>query len=202
MADEATDQGIHDTLLLYYYGLNPNWAIAVIATFLFICVTIAHLVLLFCKRAWLFIPLVIGALCSSYSSRSIQHSPYLWKPPVMADRSLVEFLAYAFRAQGLHEKHLNPSTYVTSSTLIIIAPAFISASLYQLLAHIMLANGRGQSGLIVKAGLGVGFGALDVLSFALQAVGKLFDKFGRRCLSLLFKSQTFTFISLYRRRPE
>jgi RTA1 like protein len=84
----------------------------------------------------------------------------------------VEVLGYGFRASGLHEEYSNPSTYVTSTTLIIVAPAFVAATLYQHLAHVILASGRGSSSLILKLGLGVGFGALDVLAYALQAAGK------------------------------
>jgi RTA1 like protein len=84
----------------------------------------------------------------------------------------VEVLGYSFRAKALREDFPNQSTYVTSSTLTILAPAFIAASLYQLLAHVVLANGRGGSKLILKLSLGLGLGALDVLSYALQAAGK------------------------------
>lgn len=54
----------------------------------------------------------------------------------------------------------------------IIAPAFIQASLYQLLVHIHQANGNGGSYMKMKLGLGLGFGALDLLAYALQAAGK------------------------------
>jgi hypothetical protein len=61
----------------------------------------------------------------------------------------------------------------------IVAPAFISASLYQLLAHIVIASGEGgggigagRSNMMVKMGLGFGFGALDLLGYALQAAGE------------------------------
>lgn len=60
-----------------------------------------------------------------------------------------------------------------SSTLITLAPMFIAATLYQLLAHIALANGRaGSREVMLKLGLGFGFGALDILAFTLQTVGK------------------------------
>jgi RTA1 like protein len=93
---------------------------------------------------------------------------------------LGETIGYAFRAAGLRQDLPNPSTYISSSTFIIIAPAFIAATLYQLLAHIIIANGRAGSRLSVKLGLGLGFGALDVLSYALQAAGKLSSSFTMR----------------------
>jgi hypothetical protein len=65
---------------------------------------------------------------------------------------------------------------MTSSTLIVVAPAFVAASLYQLLAHIILGSGSdgvlGGSKLMTKLALGCGFGALDLLGFALQAAGE------------------------------
>lgn len=93
------------------------------------------------------------------------------REPILTAAS-VEVVGYAFRATGLHEDTPDPSTYVISSILITIAPGFIAASLYQLLAHIILANGRGRTQLITKLGLGFGFGALDVLGYVLQAAGK------------------------------
>lgn len=60
-----TEQDISKLLILYYYGINPSWALAVIATFLFTCVTLVHMILLFFKRAWFVIPLMTGSLCKS-----------------------------------------------------------------------------------------------------------------------------------------
>lgn len=97
--------------------------------------------------------------------------------------TLVEVVGYGFRAVGLHENIPEPSTYVISGTLITLAPAAIAASLYQLLAHIILANGRGHTELIMKLGLGLGFGALDVLGYILQAAGK--STYVVRCMLLL-----------------
>ena len=113
--------------------------------------------------------------------------------PILTATS-VEVVGYGFRATGLHEAIPNPSTYVTSSTLITLAPGFIAASLYQLLAHIILANGRGRTQLITKLGLGIGFGALDVLGYALQAAGK--STYKVRCMILLLADVQTTFCHL------
>jgi hypothetical protein len=66
MADDGGNQLVMDWLILYQYGVKPFWALAVIATFLFACITLVHLGLLFLKRRWFVIPLVIGALCKSH----------------------------------------------------------------------------------------------------------------------------------------
>ncbi|ERF71771.1 hypothetical protein EPUS_01686 [Endocarpon pusillum Z07020] len=143
MAGELT---YRDIMMLWYYGVKPSWVIAVVATFLFSCTTLVHLLILFRQQAFFAFPLLAG--------------------------SLFEVVGYGFRAAGLHEDIPDPSTYVTYSTLITLAPGFIAASLYQLLAHIILANGRGgRTQLITKLGLGCGFGILDVLGYALQAAG-------------------------------
>ena len=93
----------------------------------------------------------------------------------------VETTGYGFRAAGLREDLPNLSTYVTSSTLVIIAPAFIAASIYQIFARIAFVSGRGTSNrLILKLGLGLGLGALDILSYALQAAGKQASCFSLR----------------------
>jgi RTA1 like protein len=73
----------------------------------------------------------------------------------------------------MHERPWpTPSSYVTSVTFIILAPAFVMASLYQLLAHVILANGRGSSSLVTKAALGCGFAVLDIVGYAVQAAGE------------------------------
>jgi hypothetical protein len=64
MAQSDLDK-YRDTMLFWYYGLAASWALAVVATFLFACTTLAHLILLFIKRSWFMIPLIIGALCES-----------------------------------------------------------------------------------------------------------------------------------------
>lgn len=178
MANEMSETEYYDWLRLYYYGVKPQWALAVVATFLFTCATLVHLVLLYFQRAWFLIPLIIGCLCMClyllYHSATLRSSRISIRdsPDFPLTSPSVEVIGYAFRAAGLHEKVPNASTFVTSSTLIIIAPAFIAASLYQLLAHIIAANGRGGPKLMTKLGLGFGFGALDVLAYALQAAGK------------------------------
>jgi hypothetical protein len=61
------DQDYRTWLRLYFYGTNPQWAIAAVATFVFSIMTILHLGLLCFKRAWFLIPLIIGCLCTSYT---------------------------------------------------------------------------------------------------------------------------------------
>lgn len=174
MAGELT---YRDIMMLWYYGVKPIWVTAVVATFLFSCATLIHLVILFRQQAFFAFPLIAGSLCTS-SHKQILFVTLRWEPifcklmkPILTTTS-VEVVGYGFRATGLHEDIPNPSTYVTYSTLITLAPGFIAASLYQLLAHIILANGHGRTQLITKLGLGCGFAILDVLGYALQAAGK------------------------------
>lgn len=166
-----TTQELHDYLDPYYYGIRASWALAVAIAFLFACVTLAHLVLLLLRRAWFLIPLAIGALGTSLFQRLTRKLRKIFQSSLTF--LSVETTGYGFRAEGLREVVPKPSTYVTSSTLIIIAPAFMTASLYQLLARMALVSGRATSKrLALKLGLGFGLGALDVLSYALQAAGK------------------------------
>jgi hypothetical protein len=73
MANLLSLEDTKDFYNLYYYGVKPSWALAVVTTFLFTCVTLVHLVLLFFKRSWFLIPLIIGALCTSNPETSTQN---------------------------------------------------------------------------------------------------------------------------------
>ncbi len=170
----SSEQEYREYVHPYYYGIKASWALAVAATFLFACVTVTHLVLLCLKRAWFLIPLLFGALCAFHCKEGFIRSlpAHLPQHIRLLTLSSVETIGYAFRAAGVQQNVPNPTTYVTSSTFIIIAPAFVAASLYQLLAHIIVANGRGGSKIVLKLGTGLGFAALDILSYALQAAGK------------------------------
>jgi len=59
----SAEQEYRDWLRLYFYGTNPQWAIAAVATFLFSVITIVHLGLLLLKRAWFLLPLINACLC-------------------------------------------------------------------------------------------------------------------------------------------
>jgi hypothetical protein len=74
MANLLSLEDTKDVYNLYYYGVKPSWALAVVTTFLFTCVTLVHLILLFYKRSWFLIPLIIGALCMSQSLKHAHKS--------------------------------------------------------------------------------------------------------------------------------
>lgn len=217
MSTTLTQEETKAYLHLYYYGRGPSWALAVAATFLFACVTLVHFTKLCFKRTWFIIPLLTGALRTSHFPvhslirQKLIRDWFLFFPSHVQRLSWfnlhvltfpskpVELLGYAFRAHGLRENFPREITYVRYSTLIVIAPALIAATLYQLLASLIIVNGTGGlSPWILRLSFGAGFGVLDVISYTLQAVGKstLYYHPGFMRLRLLSDREDFTFASL------
>ncbi|KAJ5278890.1 hypothetical protein N7478_004262 [Penicillium angulare] len=130
--------------VFYYY--NPSTAAAVIFLVLFGISAVLHTYQLFRTRTWLMIPFLLGAYMETigYIGRllSAQQAPDFTKGP-----------------------------YIIQSLLILIAPAFLAASIYMLLGRIIRMIEAEKYALIRVSWMTKIFVAGDVLSFLMQASG-------------------------------
>ncbi|KAL4793106.1 RTA1 like protein-domain-containing protein [Aspergillus venezuelensis] len=130
--------------VFYYYA--PSGAAGGIFTALFGICTILHIYQLFRTRTWFMIPFTIGAAleCIGYVGRllSSTETPDFTKGP-----------------------------YVMQSALILIAPAFLAASIYMTLGRIIAMLDAERCSVIPLRFLTKIFVAGDVLSFLMQASG-------------------------------
>ncbi|KAJ9353633.1 RTA1 like protein-domain-containing protein [Paecilomyces variotii] len=128
------------------YQYNPSIAAAVIFVILFLSATLLHTFYLFRTRTWFFIPFVIGGYFES-----------------------IGYIGRAISSQQSPNWTLGP--YVTQSTLLLIAPALFSASIYMELGRIIVLVGGERHSLIRVSWLTKIFVSGDVLSFLMQASG-------------------------------
>ncbi|KAL4953571.1 RTA1 like protein-domain-containing protein [Aspergillus filifer] len=130
--------------VFYYYA--PSGAAGGIFTALFGICTLLHIYQLFRTRTWFMIPFTIGAAleCIGYVGRllSSTETPNFTKGP-----------------------------YVMQSALILIAPAFLAASIYMTLGRIIAMLHAERCSVIPLRFLTKIFVAGDVLSFLMQASG-------------------------------
>lgn len=130
------------TYVLYHY--TPSLPAAAIFCALFAIGTIAHLYFVFRLHARYFIPFVIGCIfeCVGYAGRAWSHSnPTLLSP------------------------------YIMQSLLILVAPAFLAASIYMVLGRIIRLLESSHHSVIAPKWLTKIFVIGDVLSFLVQGSG-------------------------------
>ncbi|OQE29476.1 hypothetical protein PENSTE_c002G08784 [Penicillium steckii] len=128
----------------YYY--TPSTAAAAIFTVLFGLSSIMHFYQLIRTRTWFMIPFLIGGL--------------------------LETVGYIGRLlSSLEAPDFTQGPYVMQSALILIAPAFLAASIYMTLGRIIQMLDAEQSSVIKLRWLTTIFVAGDVLSFLMQASG-------------------------------
>ncbi|KAJ5586888.1 uncharacterized protein N7459_002653 [Penicillium hispanicum] len=129
----------------YYYA--PSTAAATIFVVLFGLSTLVHSYQLLRTRTWFMIPFLIGGI--------------------------FETIGYIGRLlSSLETTTYTEGPYVMQSTLILIAPAFLAASVYMTLGRIIRMLDAERSSLIKLKWLTKIFVAGDVLSFLMQASGK------------------------------
>ncbi|KAJ5806815.1 hypothetical protein N7474_010407 [Penicillium riverlandense] len=128
----------------YYY--DPSSAAAGIFTALFGLSSLMHLYQLVRTRTWFMIPFVIGGI--------------------------LETVGYVGRLLSSHEApDFTQGPYVIQSALILIAPAFLAASIYMTLGRIIFMIDAEKCSLIKLKWLTKIFVTGDVLSFLMQASG-------------------------------
>ncbi|KAJ5233665.1 uncharacterized protein N7469_005431 [Penicillium citrinum] len=128
----------------YYY--TPSTAAAAIFTVLFGLSSIMHFYQLIRTRTWFMIPFLIGGL--------------------------LETVGYIGRLlSSIEAPDFTKGPYIMQSALILIAPAFLAASIYMTLGRIIQMLDAEQSSVIKLRWLTKIFVAGDVLSFLMQASG-------------------------------
>ncbi|KAJ5890824.1 uncharacterized protein N7473_007052 [Penicillium subrubescens] len=130
--------------IFYYY--TPSTAAAVIFTVLFGLSSLLHFYQLVRTRTWFMIPFLVGAILETIG--------YI-------GRLLASFEAPDF----------TKGPYIMQSALILIAPAFLAASIYMTLGRIIYMLEAEKLSIIRVGWLTKTFVAGDVLSFLMQASG-------------------------------
>ncbi|KAJ5638831.1 RTA1-domain-containing protein [Penicillium herquei] len=129
-----------------YYYYNPSEAAACIFVVLFGLSTLMHFYQLVRTRTWFMIPFLIGGI--------------------------LETIGYVGRLlSGIQAPDFTEGPYVIQSTLILIAPAFLAASIYMTLGRIIVMVDAEKLAVIKFKWLTAIFVCGDVLSFLMQASG-------------------------------
>ncbi|KAJ5715765.1 uncharacterized protein N7483_012946 [Penicillium malachiteum] len=129
-----------------YYYYNPSEAAACIFVVLFGLSALMHFYQLIRTRTWFMIPFLIGGI--------------------------LETIGYVGRLlSGIQAPDFTEGPYVIQSTLILIAPAFLAASIYMTLGRIILMVEAEKLAVIKFKWLTAIFVCGDVLSFLMQASG-------------------------------
>ncbi|KAK7416629.1 hypothetical protein QQX98_005100 [Neonectria punicea] len=130
-----------------FYRYEPSLGAAVVFTIIFVVTTILHTFQMIKTKTWYLIAFVLGGAC--------------------------EILGFIGRAIGANEEAgcwtLPP--YILQSTFILIGPALMAASIYMVLARIIVLTDGQQYALIKRRFLTKIFVAGDVLALILQAQG-------------------------------
>lgn len=136
----------------------------VIFVVLFSLTTFYHTWKLIRTRTWYFIPFVIGGFCKSLLISKYKIHTHT--------TSLVEFIGYIGRAMSSQESpNWTVGPYVMQSLLLLLAPAFFAASIYMILARIILLTDGNSHSIIKLRWVTKVFVAGDVLSFLAQSSG-------------------------------
>ncbi|KAJ5106460.1 hypothetical protein N7456_003135 [Penicillium angulare] len=130
--------------VFYYY--NPSTAAAVIFLVLFGISALLHSYQLFRTRTWLMIPFLLGAYMET-----------------------IGYIGRLLSAQQAPD--FTQSPYIMQSLLLLIAPAFLAASIYMILGRIIRMIEAEKAALIRVSWMTKIFVAGDVLSFLMQASG-------------------------------
>ncbi|KAL1845228.1 hypothetical protein VTK73DRAFT_833 [Phialemonium thermophilum] len=127
-----------------FYRYKPSIVAAALFTVLFFLSAIHHTIVLVRRRAWYFIPFLIGCLFEAVG--------YIGR--IMSSNESPDFT-------------LGP--YIIQSLLILLAPALFAASIYMLLGRTVLLLDAPQHSLIRPRFMTKVFVAGDVLSFLVQS---------------------------------
>jgi len=134
-----------------YYAYAPSTDAAIIAACLFALSTLIHTYQLLRTRVWFFVPIFIGGCFEVFGFicryKNAQETPY-W------DRM----------------------TFQVMTLGILLAPTFFAASIYMEFGRVMLLAGGDHKSFIRRKFLTPIFVVGDILSFAIQAIGMLYQR--------------------------
>lgn len=155
MAEKA---GFHYEL----YRYSPSLPAAIIFCTLFAIGVFIHTFFVVKLRARYFIPFIIGCLCKSLLF-SISSLPIL-------TRVLGECIGYAGRAWS-HSSPTQLSPFIMQSLLLLVAPAFLAATIYMILGRMIRFLRAEKQSIVPVKWLTKIFVMGDVLSFLVQGSG-------------------------------
>ncbi|KAK4957455.1 hypothetical protein LTR10_005418 [Elasticomyces elasticus] len=129
-----------------YYNYNPSIAASCIFAVLFGISTIWHLGLLWQKRLWYFIPVIVGGIFefAGYVARAVSHT------------------------QAVHQTE---APFVIQIIVLLVAPILFSASIYMVLGRIIVTMQAQHYSMIKTKWLTAVFVTSDVICFLIQAAG-------------------------------
>ncbi|KAK5741328.1 hypothetical protein LTR17_004035 [Elasticomyces elasticus] len=154
-----------------YYGYNPSMAASCIFAVLFGISTIWHLYLLWQKRLWHFIPVIVGGICTYLTSRDIGIVLELEVFSSLTS-SIVEFAGYVARAVShTQAMHQTEAPFVIQIIVLLVAPILFAASIYMILGRIIVTMQAQHYSMIKTKRLTAVFVSSDIICFLIQAAG-------------------------------
>ncbi|KAI1802500.1 RTA1 like protein [Daldinia bambusicola] len=129
-----------------FYRYKPSMVAAVIFIVLFAILSIYHIIILFRKKAWYFIPFVIGCLFEA-----------------------VGYVGRALSSPEYPNFTMNP--YIIQSLLLLLGPTLFAASIYMILGRLVVLLEADSYSLIKPRWLTKFFVLGDILSFFTQGAG-------------------------------
>ena len=151
-----------------YYYYTPSKAAACIFIVLFGLSTLMHFYQLARTRTWFMIPFVIGGIRMTPRALDLFHGLLL----ISLFTYTVETIGYVGRLlSGIQAPDFTEGPYVIQSALILIAPAFLAASIYMTLGRIIVMVDAEKLAVIKFKWLTAIFVCGDVISFLMQASG-------------------------------
>ena len=158
-----------------YYYYAPSTAAACIFLVLFGLSSILHFYQLVYTRTWFMIPFLIGGICKFFIivillqlltiGFGLEIISYIYF-------FIVETVGYIGRLlSSLQTPDFTRSPYIMQSTLILIAPALLAASVYMTLGRIIRMLDAQHCSLVTPRWLTTIFVCGDVVSFMMQAGG-------------------------------
>lgn len=154
-----------------WYNYTPSMAAAVIMCIVFFAASFFHIFMVIKHKTWYFIPFIIGCLCKSFRINFTLPSI----PSMMTNnfsRKLVEAVGYIGRIlSSAQAPDFTENPYVLQSTLLLLGPTFLTASIYMVLGRLIISLQAQHHALIKPKWLTKVFVVGDILSFFIQVSG-------------------------------
>ena len=153
----------YETALFSFYRYYPSLAAAIIFTLIFFASSAYHGYQLYRRKTYFFVPFLIGGVCKS------SFTVYL---EAITNEFSVEVIGYIGRAASSQQSpDWTIGPYLVQNLCLLIAPAFLAASIYMELGRIIMITGGEEHSIIRRTILTKLFVFGDVLSFLIQSNG-------------------------------
>ena len=159
-----------------YYHYTPSVAAAGIALTCYLSTTLLHAFQMGWTRTWYWVPFLIGGVCKlpfPFQVQMQQRHHAALRSFVRLTCLIVEITGYVCRVSNAQKTpYWVNALYIVEQIGILVAPAFLAASMYMLFGRIIrLVEGDSRSLIRQKYQTGI-FVAGDVLSLIIQSGGK------------------------------